>query len=260
MSRGTHRIEGALRGGASSGRPRLVPFLCGGHPGRAAFPRLLARVAEHADVIEIGVPFSDPMADGVTIQRASAQALADGTTLTWLLEVVAQVRPAAPVVLMSYLNPLMSFGLGRLGEAAARAGVSGFIVPDLPLEERALVGPSLDAAGVALIQLVTPLTSPARLARLCQASRGFVCAGTRAGTTGAQVALPDEVAAYLDRVRAVSPMPVCAGFGIRDAGHVAALAGHADGAIVGSALIDAIKAGQDPAGFVAALRSGAADA
>jgi tryptophan synthase alpha chain len=255
MTMGAQRIERALRGGAAEGRPRLVPFLCGGHPTRASFPALLASVARQADVVEIGVPFTDPMADGVSIQRASASALADGTTLPWLLDVVARLRPAAPVVLMSYLNPLLALGPDRLAREAALAGVSGFIVPDLPLEERDLLGPALDAAGLALIQLVTPLTTPERLERLCRASRGFVYAVTRTGTTGARVELPNDVATYLDRVRSLSPVPVCAGFGIRDAAQVAALSGHADGAIVGSALIDAIERGDDAARFVAELRT-----
>lgn len=256
---GARRLTAALEGGATSRRPRLLPFVCGGHPSRAAFPALLARVADAADVVEIGVPFTDPMADGVTIQRASAAALAAGVTLPWLLDVVRDVRPSAPVVLMSYLNPLLAAGVDALARHAAEAGVSGLIVPDLPLEERALLGPALDDVGVALVQLVTPLTSPSRLERLCAASGGFVYAVTRAGTTGGDAELPADVAGYLDRVRAASPVPVCAGFGLRDASQVAALAGHVDGVIVGSALIDAIDRGADPGRFVAALRGEARD-
>ena len=164
-------------------------------------------------MVEIGVPFSDPMADGATIQRASFAALQDGFTLTWLLQELEQMqpRPQAPLLLMSYLNPLLAFGLERLPEAAARAGVAGFIIPDLPYEESADMRAALDRVGIALVQMVTPVTPHARLAMLCKASQGFVYAVTMTGTTGKSVAVPREVLDYMDRVRAVSPVPVCAG-------------------------------------------------
>ena len=259
MSRATaphDRIGAAIRGARAEGRPALVAFLTGGFPDRRRFRESLAAVTGAADVVEIGVPFTDPMADGVTIQRASHAALAGGFTLAWLLDELAAIGPAprTPRLLMSYLNPLLAYGLERLPDMAAAAGVSGFIVPDLPHEESAGVRAALDRTGLALVQMVTPVTPPARLAMLCAGACGFVYAVTMTGTTGRNVAVPDEVLEYLDRVRAVSRVPVCAGFGIRGPAQVARLSGHVDGVIVGSALVEVIERGEDPAEFLRTLR------
>lgn len=249
-------ISQAIHGAAARGRPALVAFLTAGFPQRAGFARNLAAIATAADVVEIGVPFSDPMADGVTIQRASRAALAQGVSLAWILEELAALaaRPRVPLLLMSYLNPLLAYGIERLAVDARDAGVSGFIVPDLPYEECAELRAALDGEGLALVQMVTPVTPAARVALLAGASRGFVYAVTMTGTTGGEFAVPDPVLAYLDQVRAVSPVPVCAGFGIRDTGQVARLAGHADGVIVGSALVEALERSEDPAAFLRSLR------
>jgi tryptophan synthase alpha chain len=250
------RVGAAIRAARADGRTALVAFLTGGFPDRRRFRESLAAVADLADVVEIGVPFTDPMADGVTIQRASHAALAAGFTLVWLLDELAAIRPRsrAPLLLMSYLNPLLAYGLERLPEAAAAAGVSGFIIPDLPHEESAELRVPLDRAGLALVQMVTPVTPPARLAKLCADVRGFVYAVTMTGTTGRTVAVPDEVLGYLDRVRAVSPVPVCAGFGIRSREQVQRLAGHVDGVIIGSALVEVIEQDGDPIAFLRVLR------
>lgn len=250
-------IADALRRAAQGGRPALVGFVTAGFPDRASFARQLAEVAEAADVVEIGVPFSDPMADGLTIQRSSRVALEQGATLAWILEALTALspRPRAPLVLMSYLNPLLAHGLHRLPGDARGAGISGFIVPDLPWEESAELRTALAREGLALVQLVTPLTPAARLAMLARQSQGFVYAVTATGTTGREVAIPDGVLAYLDRVRAVSDLPVCAGFGIRHAAQVERLAGHADGVIVGSALVDVIGRGGDAPAFLQSLRA-----
>jgi tryptophan synthase alpha chain len=227
-----------------------------GFPDRSGFRDSLVAIASAADVVEIGVPFTDPMADGMTIQRASHAALAGGFTLPWLLEELGrmQPRPQAPLLLMSYLNPLLAYGLERLPAAAAQAGVAGFIIPDLPYEESAEVRAALDGQGLALVQMVTPVTPPERLAMLCAASQGFVYAVTMTGTTGRSVAVPDEVLAYMDRVRGVSPVPVCAGFGIRGAEQVERMKGHVDGVVVGSALVEVLERREDPAAFLRALR------
>jgi tryptophan synthase alpha chain len=197
------------------------------------------------------------MADGMTIQRASQVALRNGFTLPWLLGELQGMapRPAAPLLLMSYLNPLLAYGLERLPAAARRAGVAGFIIPDLPYEESGDVRAALDAEGLALVQMVTPVTPPERLGMLCKASQGFVYAVTMTGITGRHVAVPDEVLAYMDRVRAVSPVPVCAGFGIRSAEQVARMMGHVDGVVVGSALVEVLERGEDPAAFLQALHA-----
>ncbi len=259
MPAGGTRLEQAIRGDRRTPRPALAAFLTAGFPDRERFLGLLPTVAAAADVVEVGVPFSDPMADGTTIQRASREALAAGTTLRWILEALAALapRPRAPLVLMSYLNPLLAFGLERLPRAAAAAGISGVIVPDLPLEESAAVRSALGPAGIASIGMVTPVTPPERLERIGAASQGFTYAVTMTGTTGGAVPARDGLSHYLDRARAASIVPLLAGFGIRDARQVAALAGHVDGFIVGSALIEAIEAGRDPAAFLAGLRAGA---
>ncbi len=256
MSKPRDTISAAIRASAASGCPAIVGFMTGGFPDRAGFKRNLAAIAAAADVVEIGVPFSDPMADGLTIQRASHVALQGGFTLPWLLEELRsmQPRPTAPLLLMSYLNPLLAYGLERLPEAAATAGVAGFIIPDLPYEESAEIRQALDRAGLALVQMVTPVTPAARLAMLCEASQGFVYAVTMTGTTGKSVTVPDEVLEYMDRVRAVSPLPVCAGFGIRSREQVARMTGHVDGVVVGSALVEVLERSEDPAEFIQALR------
>lgn len=249
------RIERAIRARSDNGQTALVAYLTAGYPAREHFHQHLTAIAEYADLVEIGVPFTDPMADGVTIQRASHAALKAGVTLTWILAELEDRAPhSVPLVLMSYLNPLLAFGLERLPRAAVRAGVAGFIVPDLPFEECAELRAALASVGVALVQMVTPVTPPARLATLCAASRGFVYAVTMTGTTGRNVAVPAEVIEYLDRVRAASKQPVCAGFGIRSAAQVERLRGHVDGVVVGSALVEALERGADPGAFLLGLR------
>ena len=154
------QIAAALRSGARGGEPALVAFITAGYPQRAQFREQLTAVAAAADVVEIGVPFTDPMADGMTIQRSSREALRQGVSLQWILdELRAMPRTKAPLLLMSYLNPLLNYGYERLAAAARAAGVSGFIVPDLPLDESAALRAALDPHGLALVQMVTPVTS-----------------------------------------------------------------------------------------------------
>ncbi|MGH8264666.1 MAG: tryptophan synthase subunit alpha [Steroidobacteraceae bacterium] len=249
-------ISAAIKAAGSSGRPAIVGFLTAGFPQRERFREHLAAVAKAVDVVEIGVPFTDPMADGATIQRASHAALVQGVSLAWILGELEALRPApkTPLILMSYLNPLLAYGLERLPKDAARAGVAGFIVPDLPYEESADLRAALAGAGLALIQMVTPITPAERLAKLCAASEGFVYAVTMTGTTGKSVTVPPDVLAYLDRVRAASPIPVCAGFGIRSREQVALLKAHVDGVIVGSALVEVLERGEDATAWCLALR------
>ena len=249
------RISASLRAAASGGEPALVAYLTAGFPQRARFREHVRALAAAADVVEVGVPFTDPMADGVTIQRASVAALAQGVTLRWILdEIEALGELRAPLLLMSYLNPLLAFGVTALAERARRAGVAGFIVPDLPLDESSELREALDTQGLALVQMVTPVTEPARLRQLCQGSQGFVYAVTMTGTTGKNVAVPEEVLRYLDRVRTLSAVPVCAGFGIRSREQVARLRAHVDGVVVGSALVEVLERGEDPGAWLGALR------
>ncbi len=254
---GGERIAGAIRAAAARGGPALVGYLTAGYPRREQFAEHLAALARGADVIEVGVPFTDPMADGVTVQRSSQAALAQGVSLSWILREL-EARPATarsvPVLLMSYLNPLLSFGLAQLPDAAAAAGVSGFIVPDLPYDESSPLTDALARQGLALVQMVTPVTAPERLRAVCAASQGFIYAVTMTGTTGRSAEVPAAALEYLDRVRAVATLPVCAGFGIRNREQVARLAAHVDGVIVGSAIVEALERGEDPAAFLAGLR------
>jgi tryptophan synthase alpha chain len=249
------QITDAIRRAHAQGDPALVAYLTAGYPSKASFTENLRAVAQGADVVEIGVPFTDPMADGVTIQRSSQSALGQGVSLRWILsELTAMPRVAAPLLLMSYLNPLLAFGVDKLPQAAARAGVNGFIVPDLPVDESDLLKDALAAEGIALVQMVTPVTTPERLRQVVAASTGFVYAVTMTGVTGRNVAVPAEVMQYLDRVRAQSRVPVCAGFGIRSREQVQALRGHVDGVIVGSALVELLERGGDPARWLKQLR------
>jgi tryptophan synthase alpha chain len=249
-------ISAAISAAVAQGRLALIGFLTAGFPTRRQFKDNLAAVISACDVVEIGVPFSDPMADGTTIQRASFVALADGVTLPWILQELGAVpQPrTAPILLMSYLNPLLKYGLDKLPQAAAAAGVAGFIVPDLPYEESDDLKAALDKEGLALIQMVTPVTPAERLNMLCKSAQGFVYAVTMTGTTGKSAEVPDDVLAYMDRVKRCSTVPVCAGFGIRSREQVARFASHVDGVVVGSALVEALERGEDVRAFLGSLR------
>jgi len=254
---GARRIETAIGAARAAGRPAIAAFLTAGFPGRHGFGGVIATVAAEADLVELGVPFSDPMADGVTIQRASRAALAAGVTLEWILETASDCGRGRPIVLMSYLNPLLAFGIDRMARAARDAGVAGFVVPDLPFEEGGDLRDACDRAGLAVVQLVTPVTPDDRLGMLCRASRGFVYAVTATGTTGGRVDTAEGVRRYLARVRAAARLPVLAGFGIRNPRQVRDLAGCADGVVVGSALVEELERGADPAAFLRGLRDAA---
>ena len=250
------RLTAAIRAANDAGRTALVPFLTAGYPEPGDFVATLKAIAEVGDVVEVGIPFSDPMADGMTIQRSSFVALQKGVSLEWIFEQLDEAGEVdAPLVMMSYLNPLLAFGYERLAKRAAATGVCGFIVPDLPYEECADIRAALEAEGLGLIQLVTPATPDARLQILSDASRGFLYAVTITGITGGDDGLPTDLADYLDKVSSTSELPVCAGFGIRNASDVANVGEHAAGAIVGSALVEVLENGDDPAAYLTSLRT-----
>jgi len=250
------RLTAAITSANEQGRTALVPFITAGYPEPTEFTKTLKAVAAVGDVVEIGIPFSDPMADGMTIQRSSFVALQKGVSLEWIFKELETLHGEldTPLVMMSYLNPLLAFGYEKLARRAAATGVCAFIVPDLPFEECADIREALEAEGVGLIQLVTPATPDKRLAMLTHASKGFVYAVTITGITGGGAGLPEGLADYLDKVSAVSPLPVCAGFGIREAADVANVGAHAAGAIVGSALVEVLENGDDPANYLQSLR------
>ncbi|MDJ0814424.1 MAG: tryptophan synthase subunit alpha [Woeseiaceae bacterium] len=248
------RLTAAITAANQAGRPALVPFITAGYPEPGEFINTLKSVASVGDAVEVGIPFSDPMADGMTIQRSSHAALSEGVNLEWIFSELEMAGVlGTPLVMMSYLNPLLAYGYDRLAERARATGVSAFIVPDLPYEECAELREALEAEGLGLIQLVTPATPRERLETLCDASRGFVYAVTITGITGGDTGLPDDLADYLDDVAAVSKLPVCAGFGIRAADDVANVGRHASGAIVGSALVEVLEEGGDPKAFLQSL-------
>ncbi len=237
-----------------SGGQAVCAYLTAGYPDLERFPGLMEEVAMAADVVEVGVPFTDPMADGQTIQRASHEALTRGVNLDYVFDTLEAIDLDAPHLLMGYYNPFLAYGLDRLVARMGVSGTAGLIVPDLPLEESAELSASLGEEGLGLVQLVSPTTPTERLRKLAGASRGFVYAVTTKGTTGNTTSFDSGVLSYLDRVKAVSALPVLAGFGVRERTQVELLSGHVDGVVVGSALIDAIDSGEDPAVFLTGLR------
>ncbi len=256
MSRIDRRFH-ALR---ASSRKALIPFITAGDPSlEATVPVMHALVAAGADVIELGVPFSDPMADGPTIQRSSERALARGAGLGWVLGAVRGFRerdPDTPVVLMGYLNPVEIRGASRFAREAAEAGVDGVLLVDLPPEESPEFGEAFAAHGIDLVLLASPTTPDTRLPVLLGNARGYLYYVSFAGVTGASDRLdPAAAAAHLQRIRALSQVPVVAGFGIRDAASAAAMATDADGVVVGSALVAEMAGADGPE--EAARRAGA---
>lgn len=251
------KIGTALRAAKANGRTGLVPYITAGYPNPATFIATLQDVAGVGDVVEIGVPFSDPMADGMTIQESSFKAIEQGVTLRWIFEQLAQadVNIDVPLIMMSYLNPLLAYGYEKLAESALQTGVCAFIVPDLPYEESDDIRNALEARGIGLIQMVTPATPDERLKMLAAASRGFLYAVTMTGITGGGKGLPEDLTAYLDKVAAASSLPVCAGFGIRSAQDVANVGEHVEGAIIGSALVEVVGRGEDPVAWLRAMQA-----
>lgn len=245
-----NRIDSKFKALKSSGRKALVPFITVGDPSlEATVPVMHALVAAGADVIELGVPFSDPMADGPTIQRSSERALARGAGLSFVFECVRGFRERdadTPVVLMGYLNPVEIRGAERFAREAALAGVDGVLLVDLPPEESGEFRAAFGGHGIALILLASPTTTDARIALLCGQAQGYLYYVSFAGVTGASERLDTTAAnTHLRAIRAASRAPIVAGFGIRDAAGAAAMAQDADGVVVGSALVAALAEATD---------------
>ena len=236
-------------------RKALIPFITAGDPSlEATVPVMHALAAAGADVIELGVPFSDPMADGPTIQRSSERALSRGAGLSYVLDCVCQFRMqdgVTPVVLMGYLNPVEIRGADRFAAEAVAAGVDGVLLVDLPPEEAAEFRAAFAQHGLALILLAAPTTSDARLAALCGKASGYLYYVSFAGVTGADRLDTAAATERLQAIRARSAVPVAAGFGIKDAASARAMAQGADGVVVGSALVAALDGSEDPAGAAA---------
>jgi len=254
----TQRLDDAFRAARDEGRAALMPFLMSGHPTAAEFERNLAAAAEFADVIEVGVPFSDPLADGPVIQAAAAAALKQGTTLAATLEVLGKRKAGPPVVLMLSVNQVLACGFEEFAKRAASAGVSGAIIPDLPFEESGQAHELFTRHGLALIAMLAPTTSEPRMRAILGQAQGFVYLISVAGVTGTRDGFPPETLAYIQRAREASRVPVCVGFGISTPAHIAQLKDHADGFIVGSALIKALDSGRPVAEVLAPLHDACA--
>lgn len=257
------RLDARLATLRASGRKALIPFVTAGDPSLAAtVPIMHALVSAGADVLELGVPFSDPMADGPTIQRSSERALARGAGLAYVLDCVRDFRARdadTPVVLMGYLNPVEIRGYAGFAADAAAAGVDGLLLVDLPPEEANELRVALTGHGIALILLASPTTTDARMARLCADAEGYLYYVSFAGVTGADHLDAGVAGERLRTIRRSTSVPVMAGFGIKDAESAAAMAGDADGVVVGSALVAALSAASDPGAiahtFLAPLRA-----
>jgi tryptophan synthase alpha chain len=239
------RIQNAFDRLNAEGRKALIPFITAGDPDVAlTLPLMHALVEAGADVIELGVPFSDPMADGPTIQRASERALAKGMTLRKVLELVVAFRAAdgkTPVVLMGYANPIEAMGLERFAAAASAAGVDGVLVVDYPPEEAGNFGAAMKAHGLDPIFLIAPTSTAARIAQVAEIASGYVYYVSLAGVTGSGALNVEAVAERLPAIREKTGLPVGVGFGIRDAATASRIAGFADAVVVGSRIIEEIE-------------------
>lgn len=240
-------------------RAALIPYITAGHPRAADTAAILTGLADDgADVIELGVPFSDPLADGPTIQRSSFEAIEQGVDLRWTLDALADfraVRPT-PVVLFTYLNPLLRHGMERFLADAVDAGAQGVLLTDLPVGADPALEARINASPLDLIRLVAPTTKPERVRTIAAAARGFLYYVSRTGVTGARQELAEGLAAEVEEVRGMTDVPVAVGFGISTPAQAATVARVADGVVVGSALVETLRAEGVEAGraFVRALR------
>ena len=262
------RIDATFSALQQKNQTALIPFLTAGDPDLPTTARLLMTLAEHgADLIELGMPFSDPMADGPTIQAASERALAAGATLEKVLQLVSAFRQVSqvPLVLMGYYNPVFRYGAERFVRNAAAAGVDGVLLVDLPPEEAGEISGLLNAAGIAMITLLAPTTPPERMRRLAQAAEGYLYYVSMTGVTGAQPITPGAIRAAVEELQGMTKVPVGVGFGITTVAEARAVGEFADGVVVGSALVKIIaeygqsdelqpRVGQ----FIAALKQGLA--
>jgi tryptophan synthase alpha chain len=242
----TDRLSTRFAACAAEGRAALVTFVTAGDPDITTSAAILAALADAgADIIEIGMPFTDPMADGPAIQAGNLRSLAGGLRLRDVLKMVAEFRQRddkTPLILMGYFNPILAYGCARFAAEARAAGLDGTIVVDLPPEEADELTPDLSAHGLHLIRLATPTTDAARLPRVLDGASGFLYYVAVAGVTGANAATPADVAAAVARLKRSTDLPIAVGFGVRTPEQAAEIAAHADAVVVGSAIVDTIGA------------------
>jgi len=261
---GMHRIDRCFHELRAARQKALIPYITAGDPDLAVTRELAwAFEGAGADILELGVPFSDPLADGSTIQRASQRALERGVTLKGVIGSVEQIRARSqmPIVLMSYMNPILRMGLDEFARRAKDAGVDGVIVPDLPPEEAGELRRCCAATSVSTIFLAAPTSTDARLRRIAEASEGYIYYVSLKGVTGARESLQADLAVSLGRLRRLTNKPVAVGFGISTPAQAAEVARVADGVIIGSAIVERIERGgggqravEDAAGFVRNLK------
>ena len=246
------RLEAAVR---ADGDLKLVAYMMAGHPNRRRSLEVGKKLATSGiAALEIGIPHSDPLADGPVIQKAGQAALDHGMTMGASLELAEAIaREGTPVVLMSYINPILAYDARRFAADAAQAGVAGVIVPDMPVEESEPVAGWLRAASLDTVYMVAPTTSPVRMASICERSTGFVYCVTVTGITGARKELPPGLKELFKEVRRHTELPVVAGFGISRPEHMKTLRGVVDAAAVGSAVVAEIDAGKDPTRLIKEL-------
>jgi tryptophan synthase alpha chain len=250
------RLEPGWTALRASGRTALIPYLTAGYPTPSASAAALRSAAEVADIIEVGVPFSDPLADGPTIQRSSYEALRQGMTLSGTLELIAAAELAPPIVIFSYLNPILQYGVDRFLRAAEERGIAGLLLTDLPAGSDPDLESAVQRSGVDLIRLIAPTTRAARLTATLEGAQGFVYLVARLGVTGARSSLDVDLHDSVSRVRAATSLPIAVGFGISTAEQARKVGQMADGVVVGSALVEIL--GRDGVGparrFLGTLR------
>jgi tryptophan synthase alpha chain len=222
----------------ADGRRALIPYLTAGYPTRDASAAALRTAAQTADIIELGVPFSDPLADGPTIQRSTFEALRQGMTLAGALDLIGELRLSRPIVVFSYVNPILKYGVERFLAEAESLGVAGLILTDLPAGSDPQVERAVQASGLDLIRLIAPTTRPDRLASALQGAQGFVYLVSRLGVTGASASLSQDLAQSIAAVRRATDLPVAVGFGISSPEQARQVSRLADGVVVGSALVE----------------------
>ena len=251
------RLGAVFARARAAGRPALIVYLVAGDPDAATTAAVIEAISPHVDLIELGIPYGDPLADGPTIAAAGGRALAAGMTLDGALALAldAHAREGAPILFFTYVNPIVQYGAARFARAAREAGALGAIVPDVPLEELAAFAPAFRAEGLAIPLLIAPTTPPERAERIAAASDGFVYIVSRLGVTSAHRD-PDVawIRSAVERLRAVTDRPLAVGFGISTRAHVAAIGAVADGVIVGSAFIDGLTGRRGAAAAAAAER------
>jgi tryptophan synthase alpha chain len=257
-----NRIDMQFSERLNKGEKLFVPYIMAGDGGLEVLEERLHFLEKNgAAAIEIGIPFSDPVADGPTIQRAGIRALQAGTTLRGTLEVLEsfQEKIQVPLIMMTYMNPILAYGLDRIGVDLKRAGIDGVIIPDLPIEEEDMIAPKLESAGIELIRLVTLVTPKERIEKIAKKGRGFLYTVTIKGITGVRNEFDTSLVDFLENVKKVSDKPVIAGFGVSSAEQVRDLSVHCDGVVVGSKIVDLFYEGklEEIVALMDAIRSNA---